>query len=277
MKSKIAILGSSGFIGKHLVNYLHDKYEVITYDKKLDKDILDTAKLKKAMAGCKAVVHLAAFVSVSDSWNKPNDYYLNNVVGTSNVIEVAKSLGIKKIVFASSSAVHNPYSSPYAATKAMNELLFETNRNLIVSVGLRFFNVYGSGQNPAYGAAIPEFIKGIKEKGEIIIYGDGGQTRDFIFVDDICRAIEKAIELKLAEPTSITFDVGTGEAISINNLAELIMNIVGKRVPVIHKEARPEIKHSQANITMMRKLLSFKPKIDIYEGLEILIQNGGIL
>ena len=160
---KIMITGSSGFIGGTLKKLMEKDHEIVSYDLKEELDILDVKKLEKKMKGCDSVVHLAALTSVQDSLINPSKYYETNIVGTSNVFETAIKLGIKMVIYASSSAIYGATESPYGASKFTNELLATVRKDKIRTIGFRFFNVYGSGMNLSYGAVIPNFIEGINK------------------------------------------------------------------------------------------------------------------
>jgi UDP-glucose 4-epimerase len=273
MKETVLITGNLGFVGHHLMKALEKDYYLRGYDLKDDYDILDYHVLKQKMTGVDYVVHLAAKVSVSESWKNPRLYYENNVIGTSNVVEAAKECGVKRIIAASSCAMYYPFSSPYAASKAMDELILEVNKDLIPSVAFRFFNIYGQGQNPEYGAAIPEFIRGTKI-GKITIYGNGEQTRDFVNVRDICGAIKKALQIHKKLPKYVVCDVGSGKSISVNNLAEIIRNISGKKINIERGDPRKEIEFIESHPDILWDVIGYKCKIDLFDGIEDLMANG---
>lgn len=266
---KILVTGSSGFIGKSLVKILRE-HKIVPYDLKKGLDILDVDKLERKMRGCDVVVHLAAFASVEDSWKNPTLYYMNNVIGTANVLEAAIKCGVKKIVFSSSSAVYEPNSSPYATSKVMCEQMFKTRSRDIQSVCLRLFNVYGVGQNPEYGRVIDTFIDRVKAKKDITIFGDGNQTRDFVHILDACRAIKLVIETDIPDRCLIA-DVGFGFSYSINYLADSIQHMVGQFVSVRRAPARREMRDTLADIRCMENIFGFVPEVDIISGMEELI------
>ncbi len=266
---KVLLTGSSGFIGSHLVKFLKKDYEVVPYDKVEGKDILDKKLLAKHMKGCYVVVHLAAFASIIDSLKDPSYTYDNNVTGTSNVIEEAIKQKVKRIIFASSCAAYQPYLNPYAASKAMCEGVLKVRENEIQSISFRFLNVYGKGQNPAYGNVMPNFISGIP-KGEITIYGDGLQRRDFIHVSDICRGIEAALKAEKL-PQCIASDLGTGKTYSILELAYILMGMTGKQAKIKYAPPRKELRTACAKTEIMDKLFKFEPKVSLIEGLRKLI------
>lgn len=270
---KTIILGSSGFIGSHLLKIMSD---AIPYDLKEGQDILDTELLAKTMEGCDVVIHLAAFTSVAQCWENPLEVYKNNVLGTANVIKIAQQTKVKRIIFASSSAIYSPVDNPYSASKAMCEGLFQVHKDEMKSICFRFFNVYGKGQNPSYGTAVPAFITGIQEKGEINVYGSGEQTRDFIHVDDVCKVLKQAAEADYKNdfPPFITMDLGTEKPTSVHELAYILMGMIQKSVKVNYLPKRKEAKDSLANIELVQKLYSFQPSISLTEGLKKLVQEG---
>ena len=256
-----------GFVGTHLKK-LFKEDEYVPYDLKRGEDILDEKELEKKMRGCDVVVHLAALTSISQSWENPVLYYMNNVVGTSTVCEVAKKVGVKKIVFASSSSIYAATSSHYGISKLTDEAILGTGRGDMAIVNLRFFNIYGMGQNPSYAGAIPSFFEGTN-KGLITIYGDGLQTRDFIHVSDICLAIKAAAETETKDVLSI--DVGTGKPVSIKELAYLIKGITGSNCAIEYKPPRSEVRHSMADIRLAKEVFKFRSKIELVDGINDLL------
>jgi len=226
---KLLITGGAGFIGSHMAeNFSNKGWEVVVLDnfttgkrenlshisqnlKIVEGDIRDTSIVNEAMAGCDAVIHLAALASVPASFKNPVETYEVNFMGTQNVLEAALQHKVKKVTFASSSAVYgdteilpiteeNPDNplSPYGLSKLLGEKLcrfYNTAFGLPVVI-FRFFNVYGPRQNPfsEYSAVIPKFLSIIKDGGTPVIFGDGEQTRDFIYISDLVHAHELALE-----------------------------------------------------------------------------------
>jgi len=203
----------------------------------------------------------------------------SNVKGTLNMLIAARDSGVKRVVYASSSSVYgdsptlpkhegmpvNPLS-PYALSKYAGEKYCQLFYRLyeLETICLRYFNVFGPNQDAAsqYAAVIPRFISAILNGEPITIYGDGEQTRDFIFVENVVAAnlLVASIEVGVGE----TFNIACGERISINQLAEHLMAVLGRRVPVIHEETRPgEVKHSQADITKAAERLGYSPSVDV--------------
>lgn len=268
--NRILCTGSSGFIGSHLMK----KLDAVGYDLKSGQDIRDTEQLRSYLKGIDIVVHLAANTSVKQAWDNPTDLYNTNIIGTSNVIEECIRAKVKKIVFASSASVERPFANPYSFSKKTCEGLFETRKDEIDCIALRFMNVYGKGQNPNYGTVIPAFYNGIK-KGEIDIYGDGSYTRDFIWVDDIVTAIKKAIDYKHNNTHKFTsIEIGTGIPTSVNQLAKKMSKLLGKEPKINHLPFRKEVKDSVAVPGIALMTLGFKTTTTIDEGLKKLIETG---
>lgn len=265
---KILVTGSSGFIGSHLMEELDN---AVGYDLKNRQDIRNP-RLDRYLGDIDVVVHLAAQTSIANCWKNPVDLYSHNVLGTANVIQCAVKAGVKKILYASSASVYNPSANPYAISKFMNEALFETHKNQIQSIGMRFMNVYGKGQNKSYGTVIPAFYEGIKSGKGITVYGDGEQTRDFIHVSDIVRFIKTAADDKPLVMNHTVLDVGTGVSVSVNTLADKFQELMGKTT-ITHIKGRSEVKESKANIEK-QLAFGFSPKITLDEGLRKVVSEG---
>jgi len=296
--SAALVTGGAGFIGSHIAEELSRKgYNVRILDnfstgKKenlegikaelIKGDIRDFSTVKKAMKGIDYVFHEGAFVYVTKSIEDPLLTNEINVNGTLNVLVAARDSGCKKIVFASSSSVYGNTgklpikenfpldpASPYAVTKMVGEQysrVFYENYGL-ESVCLRYFNVYGPRQDPnsEYAAVIPKFIHLIKQNKPPVIFGDGEQTRDFIFVKDVVQANILSMKYKGFG----IFNVGTGTSITINELAEKIGYILNSKIKPVHAESRKgDARNSLSDITNAKKLLGFKPAYSIDSGLK---------
>lgn len=295
---RVLITGGAGFIGHNTAIYLkkHD-YEVIAFDnfrratdyaiKRLDThgvpivkgNILDAKALKETLKGVDVVVHAAAYISVEESIKKPALYFRNNVAGTANVAHACLHEDVKLLVYISSAAVYgNPVTlpisedhpttpiSPYGLTKLVGEQItkFYGGQGLKYII-LRLFNVYGPGQSGAYAGVINRFIMRLSEGKPPIIYGDGTQTRDFIHVYDVAKAIKLSIEGGVKNEV---FNIATGKPTAIRDLAENIIRLAGLDLKPLFKRPRMgDIKHSYADISKAEKLLGFKPKISLIEGL----------
>lgn len=266
----ILVTGHKGFIGSNVIKLLPN---AVGYDLKDGNNILDQEHFLRILKKNKIeiIIHLAASVSIPEGEDIPATYIKNNIYGTMLVIQAAIKAGVKKIVYASSSASSEPTSSVYAFTKYAPELLLEHYKDQIDVVSLRFFNVYGKGSNPAYGRAIDAFIDGVKNKQEINIYGDGEQTRDFINVKDIANAIKLAAEKTV--PSGEVIDLGTGVSISVNQLASMIITGLGIKTMRNYLPARKEVRHSVVDLTKARKYLDFKPEVTLQDGIKELIME----
>lgn len=268
---RILITGGSGFIGKHLTNRLiNDGHTIFNLDKVINDnliaanqkiiDIYDINISDDIFKNIDCVIHLAAMVSVSKSFEDPINSFGNNVFLTMKLLSAAKLYNIKKFIFSSSAAVYGNKeglvsendatepNSPYGLDKLTCEKYIQMYCGLwnIDYLILRLFNVYGQGQNPDYAGVITAFNNAAQKGQPLIIYGDGEQTRDFINVGDVCNNISKLITLQIANDV---FNIGTGNSISINSLAKQF------NTNIIYKDARKELRHSRANIDKIVKIL----------------------
>jgi nucleoside-diphosphate-sugar epimerase len=280
----ILITGGRGFIGTHLVNELIKSNNVKIFDIIDGKDIRNINSLRKEFKDIDFVFHLAGLISVEESMKIPTEYIDNNIIGSLNVLKAATENNVKKVIFSSSAAVYGDYlenpkketmplipKSPYAFAKVTIEKLMEYFiSNGLDTVSLRFFNVYGPGQklNSSYASVIPIFIsKSLKNEG-LVIYGDGAQTRDFIYIDDIINAC-----ILSAEKGSGEFNIGSGIPTNINELASLIVGLTKTKSKIIYEKQREgDVIHSLADITKAKKIIGFKPKFDIRSGLKNTIE-----
>jgi UDP-glucose 4-epimerase len=294
---KILITGGSGFIGSHIVELYQDKAVEIRvldnlrtgYRHNLDGlrhtfiegSITDRELVKKAVEGVDYIFHLAALVSVPESMAKPGECVDINVHGLLNVLEEASAAGVKKLVFASSAAIYgdNPTvpkletmlpepKSPYAITKLDGEYylgMFQ-NEGKLETAAIRFFNVFGPRQDPkgAYAAAVPIFIEKAVRNEPITVYGDGEQTRDFIYVKDIVGALTFAVE---TPGVTGVFNAGYGGQITINDLADGLIKAAGSDSRIIHAAERAgDVRHSRASADKLRAA-GWIPRHSLDEGL----------
>jgi len=304
---KVVVTGGLGFIGFHIVERLNKNNEVLIVDdesfgkieniKDLDFSKIDTTlgsitsiNLEEIFGGYDYLFHLAAAASVFESVENPIHCNDVNITGTLRVLEAAKSADIKKVVFSSSSSVYgeveslpvtedhpiNPHS-PYAVSKAAGELYCNVFSKIydLPTVSLRYFNVFGPRQDPdsQYAAVIPCFIEKILKNERPVIYGDGEQTRDFVFVKHVVDANILAAESK---ETGI-FNIGIGKSTTVNQLFEIIKGTLEKDIePVYEKERAGDIKHSVADISKA-KSFGFDPddnfRDDLRETIEWFTEN----
>ncbi len=300
---RVLVTGGAGFIGSHLVRALISKgFKVRVVDdlsrgslRSLDPfldsiefvrgDVRDGYLVSGLVRGVDVVVHLAALVDALESMGNPGLYNEVNVGGTLNVCMASRN--VKVLVYASSAAVYgeplelpvredhplNPVN-PYGASKVAGEAYVKAYSNVYgyKPVILRIFNVYGPGQTKSYAGVIEEFKRRIRRGQPLAIYGDGLQTRDFIHVFDVVEAIVKAIEVEEARGV---YNIGSGRAITIRELAELMASIAGRRDLEIHyAEPRSgDIRRSQADISKAVRELRFKPRITLEEGLRQFLQQ----
>ncbi len=259
IKKKVLVTGGAGFIGSHLVeNLVKNNFDVVVYDnlstgikknilpvlkniKFVNNDVRNFKGLKNAMRGAVTVYHLAAISSVPYSVDNPIETSDVNIGGTQNVLEAARINKVKRVVYVSSASVYGatnkvPFkesmivkgSSPYAISKLIGEQLCDLYLNLygVETVSMRFFSVYGPRQNPRsqYSNVIPSFATKLLSDIQPTIYGDGKQTRDFVYVGDIVKALRLASRKKSA--VGEVFNVGPGELTSVNDLLAGIQKIL---------------------------------------------------
>ncbi len=292
---RILITGGAGFIGSNLAEHLLAKGHAVTAFDNLSSgkkenlppgavlikgDVRDTNAVANAMAGQDAVVHLAAEVFVAKTIEDPALAEQVNVLGTINVLQAARQAGVKKAVLASSAAIYGDEPtvptteserprpmSPYAITKlAMEDYAVFYASNGLPTCCLRFFNVYGPKQDPKsqYSAAIPAFITRSLEGEPLTVYGDGLQTRDFISVGDVCRAVELALT-----KGSGTCNVATGKSVTVKALAGMIVRLTGSKSAIVHAPARAgDPRTSLADVTKAKKQLGFVAATSLEEGLK---------
>jgi UDP-glucose 4-epimerase len=307
-KTRVLVTGGAGFIGSHMVDRLvNDGYDIRVIDDlsagRLDNirghlsagrvdfvkgDIRDVSLVRKSVDGVDVVVHFAALTSVPFSVAHPDLVFDVNLVGTLNLIRACVQGGVGRFVFVSSCAVcgdpevlpvreeHRPNPiSPYAESKLLAEryCLGFQDRQLLRSVVLRFFNVYGprQGMND-YSGVITRFIDRVRQKEPLVIYGDGSQTRDFVNVHDVVEAI--LASMKSSDSEGEVFNVGSGKPTSINELAKTILELAGVDLEIRYEKPRAgDIKDSYADISKAKKFLGYEPKISLRDGLRVLLEE----
>lgn len=293
---KILITGGSGFIGSHLVEHFQGRADVHVLDNlrtgyraNLDGldctfhegSILDRGLVDSVMQGVDQVFHLAALVSVPESMAKPHETVDINVTGLLNVLESARHAGVRKLCFASSAAVYgeNPLSpktedmtpdprSPYAITKLDGEYYcgLYNREKWLETACLRFFNVFGPRQDPgsAYAAAVPIFVRKALAGEPLTVFGDGEQTRDFIYVKDIVAALA---HLAATPGATGVFNAGYGKSATINEIAKRILEETGSATAIQHAPVRTgDIRHSCASVDRLRAT-GFQPTSSLDAGL----------
>ncbi len=293
------VTGGAGFIGSHLVRgLLRRGHEVRVLDdlssgarsnlqglqvELIVGDVRDQAVVQRAVQGADWVFHLAALVSVPGSMDDPVGCYEINLTGSLNVLWAAHQAGVRRVVLASSAAVYGEAQgpvkedapkaplSPYAASKLAMEAagrLFTTAYDL-PTVALRFFNVYGPLQPPdsPYAAAIPIFTQALLEGRTPVIFGDGLQTRDFVYVEDVVQANLLAAEREAA--VGRVFNIGGGSSVSILGLIEVMRELIPGSPAPVHGPPRPgDIRSSQADISGAREALGYRPETALEAGLQ---------
>lgn len=249
---KILITGSSGFVGSHLTKLLSKEHEIVKYDLVDGQNVLDEKLLAEKLQGVSLVIHLAAFISAIESWEKPREYMENNAIGTLCVTRNSIKAGVQKIIFFSSAAVKAKPLTPYAVSKIAAEKILDLYKDKINTIVVRPENIYGLGQKASYGYVIHNFIKASKNGTSIKIYGDGNQTRDFIYIEDVVRVVRTIVDMNVLSGTIIS--LGTGKAIKISDLAKEVIKIVGDKTNIEYLEKRDEPQNSSADISTMTKL-----------------------
>jgi UDP-glucose 4-epimerase len=299
---KVVVTGGAGFIGANLVRQLTrtdgvDSVVVIddlstgsasnldgVHAEVLYGSILDRALLDRACASADAIVHLAALASVPGSIDDPLATSLVNVTGTLEALQAARRAGGAHVVVASSSAVYGADPtmpkresmrplplSPYGVSKLAAEaytLAYAACYDLPV-LPFRFFNVFGPLQpaSHVYAAVVPAFVDAAVAGRELTIFGDGEQTRDFIYVGTVCDVLVDAVRRRVTSNDAVNLALGT--RISLNDLVRELETTVGHRLPVTHAEARPgDVRHSQADTERLRALFPNVVPVPLREGLE---------
>ncbi|MBO3275272.1 NAD-dependent epimerase/dehydratase family protein [Pseudomonas schmalbachii] len=275
----ILITGGAGFIGSHLADaLLAQGFKVRVLDnlstgkrenlpaavELLEGDVADAARLREAVKGCQAVAHLAAVASVQASVDDPVATHQSNFIGTLNLCEAMREEGIQRVLFASSAAVYGQNGqgaaidedtpkaplTPYASDKLSSEhyLDFYRRQHGLEPAIFRFFNVYGPRQDPSspYSGVISIFTQRAQNGLPITVFGDGEQTRDFIYVGDLVKLLVQALTASQVADGAV--NVGLNRTTSLNQLLASVSELLGGLPPVTYADARPgDIRHSRAN------------------------------
>jgi len=306
-KAKYLVTGGAGFIGSNLVkkllklnNYVRVVDNFSTGKKEnvkeffnnanfelIEGDISNTTTAKRVVKNIDFIFHEAAIPSVPRSINNPLTSNKANIDGTLNILIAAKGANVKKLVYASSSSIYgdsiklpkqendpiNPIS-PYALTKFAGEKYCQLFDKLYMlpTVCLRYFNVFGPKQDPnsKYSAVIPMFIKSILNDKSPTIYGDGEQSRDFTYIDNVVSANILAMHSNISGEI---MNIACGKKTSLNNLLKHINQSINKNIKPIYKNARSgDVKHSLADISKAKKLINYNPLVDTKKGIENTIE-----
>ena len=297
-----AVTGGAGFVGSHLVQLLVEEgYEVTVIDNlqkgkkenlasvinkiKFQKiDIRDYESMRKVLKNIDGVFHQAALTVVQDSFSRPEEYFDVNVRGTENVFKLASENKFK-VVYASSSSVYGhkletPITedaekkpiNPYGETKLEAEHLVEKYSKLNTEIiGLRYFNIFGKGQTLEYAGVITKFLDRINEGKAPIIFGGGSQIRDFIHASDVAKANLMAMN---SNSSNLIVNIGTGNAVSILELANMMISTSGLKLEPIFAEAlEGDIEKSHADISQAKKYFNWEPKIELQDWLTEILEK----
>jgi len=304
MPDKYLVTGGAGFIGSNLTRYILDKghgavvlddfstgkrenlaeiKDRITF---IEGDIRDRKTVDKAVAGCKAVFHQGALGSVPRSVNDPLTSHDVNVNGTVTVLESARAAGVKRVIFAASSSAYGdqPTSpkhegmvpapiSPYAAGKVCCEAYMQAYCAVyqMETVSLRYFNVFGPRQDPfgAYAAVIPAFVSKLLKKESPVVFGDGEQSRDFCYIENVCHANWLAAHAPAENCDGKPMNIACHSAVTLNQILGKLRSLMKVDVQAIYQAPRAgDVKHSLADISRAKKIIGYEPSVYFDEGLE---------
>lgn len=306
MSKLYLVTGGAGFIGSHITerllveghrvrildNFSTGKRENIPDNddvEVIEGDVGDTDTVRRCMEGVHIVFHEAAIASVPETVGNPLGSERTNYRGTVNVLEAARQAGAKRVVFACSAAVYGDLPelpkqetmpvkplTPYAIDKLASEYACKVYYSLygLETVALRYFNVFGPRQDPSspYSGVISIFADCARKGKQPNIYGDGGQTRDFIFVSDVVEANMRAASSDKAPGNA--YNVATGSTITINELLETVCRLEGRPFDPAYHDARDgDIRHSCADISATSRALDWQPAVDFEDGLKMLLDS----
>jgi UDP-glucose 4-epimerase len=295
------VTGGGGFIGSHLVDrLLQDGHDVRVLDnfatgrrenlldvqgevELVEGDIQSYERVHNAVRGCDLVAHLAALPSVPRSVQDPLTSNATNVTGTLNVLLAARDAEVQRVVYASSSSIYgaNPELpkheelsalpiSPYAVAKLAGEGYCRAFFDVfgLETVALRYFNVFGPRQDPLsqYSAVIPRFISALLAGSAPVIFGDGEQSRDFTYIDNVVDGTARA--LTTPGNGGKAFNVAAGHGVTLNELVRQLLELIGGDIELIYEPPRPgDVKHSKADVSRAEAAFGYRPSVPIEEGL----------
>lgn len=299
---RVFISGGAGFIGSHLANRLHERGHAVRALDDLSSgdpahldsginltrgDVRDIPKLWSLLQGVDVVYHLAARVSVPASVLYPGEYNNVNVGGTVALLEACRDVGVPRVILTSSATVYGDQTAqpvhedlptqpavPYAVSKvAAEQYLFNISKlSGFEAVTLRIFNAYGPGQQlpPVHAPAIPQFVHQILGGGSVVVFGDGSQSRDFVYIDDVVEALVQAATAPDIDQQII--NVGSGTETAVSTLIDQIAMVAGKKANTLYNtESSGGIARLVADISKAERLLGYVPSIDLATGLERLL------
>ena len=298
------VTGGAGFLGAALANRLvKEGHTVLALDdltagdpRRLSPEVLltrgdvrDVPKLWTLLQGVDCVYHRAARVRVPESIHYPSDYNAVNVGGTVAVMEAMRDTGVRRVVLTSSGALygeqaHQPVreqqlpnpNSPYGVSKVSAEYYLATLGALynIETVSLRVFNAYGPGQDlpPSYPPVIPHMLRQAQTGGSLVVFGDGHQTRDFVYIDDVVEALLTAATA--SDVNRAVINIGSGQEVSIRDLAAKVTRVTGTRVNVLYNQEQPRgVSRLVANVSQAKELLGWAPWTGLDRGLRLILER----
>jgi UDP-glucose 4-epimerase len=304
MTTLALVTGGAGFIGSHLVdrlladgqrvrvidNYMSGSADNLAAARRhgtrlevIEGDIRDLAAVERACQGVSVVYHQAAMRSVPRSVKDPLGANEHNVTGTLHVLEAARRAGIRRVVYASSSSVYGARPdlpkredqppapvSPYAVSKAAGELYAAVWAKLydVETVGLRYFNVFGPRQDPKseYATVIPRFILQGRQRQPLEIHGDGTQSRDFTYIDNVVEA--NVLAGRAEGAGGLAFNVGCGERVSLLEIVGMLEGLLGRPLARYHTPPRAgDVAHTLADVSLAKRILGYTPLVRFEEGL----------
>jgi len=301
--AKYLVTGGAGFIGCNLVRYILGKgQQAVVLDdfstgkrenltdiadgiELIEGDIRDRQAVDRALAGCDAIFHEAALGSVPRSVDDPVTSHDVNVNGTINILEAARAAGIKRVIFAASSSAYGDQPampkqenqpvmpmSPYAASKVACEAYMRGYACVygLETLSLRYFNVFGPHQDPqgAYAAVIPAFVSSMLRGTEPVVFGDGEQSRDFCYIDNVCEANWLALSAPAEVCTGQPVNIACNHQTTLNQILDQLRRLLGSNVDAVYQDSRPgDVKHSLADVTRAEETIGYRPEIFFEEGL----------